>query len=60
MDGHPSYWQKHEDDQHQMSQKQADDFEKRASSMHISTGAYCKIILGEWLRSGRKMKLEEK
>lgn len=43
-----------------MSQKMADDLEKRASSMHLSTSKYCKVILSEWMNSGKKLKLEEK
>ena len=43
-----------------MSQKMADDLEKRATSMHLSTSKYIKIILNEWMQSGQKLKLEEK
>ena len=35
------------------------DLEKRAASMHISTGKYCKIILQRWLDSGKKLTLSE-
>ncbi len=42
-----------------MHQKMADELEKRAASMHISTAKYCKIILSQWLESGKKLKLEE-
>ncbi len=42
-----------------MSRKMADQLEKRASSMHLSTGKYCKVILGEWLKSGKKLTLQE-
>ena len=43
-----------------MKSKMADDLERRAKPMQLSTGAYCKIILGQWLASGKKLKLEEK
>lgn len=43
-----------------MSKKMADDLEKRAKSMHISTSNYCKILLKQWMESGQKLKLEEK
>lgn len=43
-----------------MSQKMADDLEKRASSMHLSTSKYCKVILAEWMKSGSKLRLEER
>jgi hypothetical protein len=43
-----------------MEDKMADDLEKRANSMHISKSKYCKIVLGEWLKSGKKLTLNEK
>jgi hypothetical protein len=43
-----------------MNQKMADELEKRASSMHLSTSKYCKVILTEWLKSKQKLKLQEK
>ncbi len=43
-----------------MSKKMADDLEKRSSSMHISKSKYCKIILQQWLDSGKKLTLAEK
>ena len=43
-----------------MSMKMADDLEARATSMHLSTSKYCKLILNDWLKSGKKLKLEEK
>jgi hypothetical protein len=43
-----------------MSQKMADELEKRADSMHISKSKYCKIILQQWLDSGKKLTLAEK
>ena len=42
-----------------MSQKMADDLEERASSMHLSTSKYAKVILSQWLASGKKLKLQE-
>ncbi len=43
-----------------MASEMADELEERASSMHLSTSKYCKIIFAEWLQSGRKLKLSEK
>lgn len=43
-----------------MSKKMSDELEKRANSMHLSTSKYCKLILSEWLASGKKLKLAEK
>ncbi|VGO11851.1 hypothetical protein PDESU_00398 [Pontiella desulfatans] len=37
----------------------AQELERRAASMQLSTGAYCKIILGQWLESGKKLQLKE-
>jgi hypothetical protein len=37
----------------------AEEIERRATSMQLSTGAYCKIILGEWISSGKKLQLQE-
>jgi len=42
-----------------MKKKMADELERRAKSMQLSTGAYCKIILGQWLDSGKKLQLKE-
>ena len=42
-----------------MKQDMAKELERRASSMQLSTGAYCKIILGDWIKSGKKLKLQE-
>ena len=42
-----------------MSGKMAGELEERANSMHISTSKYCKIILSEWLASGKKLTLSE-
>jgi len=42
-----------------MQKEMVDELEKRAASMHLSTSKYCKIILADWLSSGKKLKLEE-
>lgn len=42
-----------------MNKKMADELEKRASSMHISKSKYCKIILQQWIDSGKKLTLSE-
>ena len=42
-----------------MNNKMADELEKRAQSMHLSTSKYCKVILQQWLDSGKKLKLQE-
>jgi hypothetical protein len=43
-----------------MNKKMADELEKRASSMHISKSKYCKIVLQQWIDSGKKLTLGEK
>ena len=43
-----------------MTKEVADELEKRANSMHLSTSKYCKVILTEWLNSGKKLTLQEK
>ena len=42
-----------------MAMKMANELEKRSSSMHISKSKYCKIILQQWLDSGKKLTLSE-
>ena len=42
-----------------MKLEMANEIERRAKSMQLSTGAYTKIILGQWLESGKKLKLQE-
>ena len=42
-----------------MSEKMADELERRAESMHISKSKYAKIILQQWLDSGNKLTLSE-
>jgi len=43
-----------------MPDKMANDLEKRATSMHISKSKYCKIVLQQWIDSGKKLTLGEK
>ena len=43
-----------------MPKQMADDLEARASSMHLSTSKYAKIILQQWIDSGKKLTLQEK
>jgi len=38
----------------------AEEIERRAKSMQLSTGKYCEIILQQWMDSGKKLKLQEK
>ena len=42
-----------------MKMEMAKELERRAASMQLSTGAYCKIILRNWLNSGKKLQLME-
>lgn len=42
-----------------MSAKMASELETRASSMHISKSKYCKLILRQWMDSGKKLTLSE-
>ena len=42
-----------------MAKEMADELEKRANSMHLSTSKYCKVILTQWLESGNKLTLQE-
>lgn len=42
-----------------MSEEMADDLIGRAESMHLSVSKYCKIILQEWVDSGKKLNLTE-
>ncbi len=43
-----------------MTKEMADELELRADSMHLSTSKYCKVILTEWLTSGKKLTLQER
>lgn len=42
-----------------MNSEMADELEKRAKSMQISTSRYCKVILSNWMESGQKLTLQE-
>lgn len=42
-----------------MSNKMAKELEDRATSMHLSKSRYCKIILQQWIDSGKKLTLSE-
>jgi hypothetical protein len=42
-----------------MSSKMAKELEDRATSMHLSKSRYCKIILQQWIDSGKKLTLSE-
>ncbi len=42
-----------------MSKKMANELERRSSSMSISKSKYCKIILQQWIDSGKKLTLSE-
>jgi hypothetical protein len=42
-----------------MKRTMATDLERRSNSMHISKSKYCKIILQQWIDSGKKMTLSE-
>jgi hypothetical protein len=43
-----------------MPAKMAAELEKRADSMSISKSNYCKIVLQQWIDSGKKLTLGEK
>jgi hypothetical protein len=43
-----------------MSGKMAKELGDRAESMHLSVSKYCKIILQQWIDSGKKLNLTEK
>ena len=43
-----------------IKKQMADELEARAKSMHLSNSKYIKIILMQWIASGKKLKLEEK
>lgn len=42
-----------------MPEKMEAELSKRANSMHISKSNYCKIILQQWIDSGKKLTLSE-
>ena len=43
-----------------MDAKLADELENRAAFMYLSTSKYCKLILSQWVDSGKRLKLEER
>lgn len=43
-----------------MKKEISDELERRAKSMHISVGAYCKIIFQNWIEADNKLTLQEK
>ena len=43
-----------------MNSKMANELINRSESMHLSVSKYCKIILQQWLDSGKKLNLTEK
>jgi hypothetical protein len=43
-----------------MSAEMAEELTKRANSMHLSVSKYCKIILQQWIDSGKKLNLTER
>ena len=42
-----------------MALAMAEELERRAASMKISKSQYCKIILGDFLESGKKLAIKE-
>lgn len=42
-----------------MNKSIAEELERRAESMQIAVGKYCKIILADWIASGQKLNLSE-
>ena len=42
-----------------MQLEMAKQLERRAASMQLSTGHYCRIILRQWLDSGERLHLRE-
>jgi hypothetical protein len=41
-------------------EKMVAEIEQRADSLHISKSKYCKIVLQQWVASGKKLTLGEK
>jgi hypothetical protein len=39
--------------------EEAQELERRAQSMHLSTGAYVKHIIRAWVKSGKKLVISE-
>ncbi len=42
-----------------MKQAGADELERRARSMHISTSKYIKLVLQKWVDSGQRLSISE-
>lgn len=42
-----------------MPEAEANELERRAKSMHLSTGAYIKHIIRDWVKSGKKLVITE-
>ncbi len=42
-----------------MSTEMAEEVERRAKSMRLTTSTYCRLIITKWMDSGKEMKLEE-
>ncbi len=60
MYGNKPHWKRSKTIGINMPRGMAEDLEKRADSMHISKSKYCKIVLQQWLQSGKKLTLAEK
>lgn len=43
-----------------MTEDMANELTDRAESMHLSVSKYCKIILQNWVESGKKLNLTER
>ncbi|MDF7800308.1 hypothetical protein P4C99_12595 [Pontiellaceae bacterium B1224] len=43
-----------------MDTEMAAELTNRAESMHLSVSKYCKIILQDWVESGKKLNLTER
>ncbi len=42
-----------------MAKKMAEELEKRSTKMNVSKSMYCKIVLQNWIDSGKKLSLSE-
>jgi hypothetical protein len=42
-----------------VSLETAQELKHRAQSMHLSESRYCRLVLKEWIESGRQLVLEE-
>jgi cyclopropane fatty-acyl-phospholipid synthase-like methyltransferase len=42
-----------------MSKEMCEEIEARAASMHLSSSRYAKLILMDWMESGRQLTLKE-